>query len=102
MANLSSPHAKAAEDKILLPGNLSASVTEPATGAANLVGEIWEGFRQRDSWTRANLLRLSWVFTLTTLCSWLGIVLSRQSEGVATIWLSNALIFGLLIPQTKS
>jgi diguanylate cyclase (GGDEF)-like protein len=101
MVNLSSPDVKATEDKILLPGNLSTSVTEPATGAANLLGEIWQGFRQRDTWTRASLLRLSWVFTLTTLCSWLGIMLSRQSEGVATIWLSNGLIFGLLITQPR-
>src|SRR3984957_8700773 len=101
MVNLSSPDVKATEDKILLPGNLSTSVTEPATDAANLLGEIWQGFRQRDTWTRASLLRLSWVFTLTTLCSWLGIMLSRQSEGVATIWLSNGLIFGLLITQPR-
>jgi diguanylate cyclase (GGDEF)-like protein len=46
-------------------------------------------------------LRLSSVFVLATLCSWLGIVLSRQSEGVATIWLSNGLIFGLLITQPR-
>jgi diguanylate cyclase (GGDEF)-like protein len=42
-----------------------------------------------------------WVFPLATLCSWLGIVLSHQSEGVATIWLSNGMIFGLLITQPK-
>jgi diguanylate cyclase (GGDEF)-like protein len=41
------------------------------------------------------------VFVFATLCSWLGIVLSRQSEGVATIWLSNGLILGLLITQPK-
>jgi diguanylate cyclase (GGDEF)-like protein len=66
-----------------------------------LVKEIWQGFWQRDSWAPKILLRLSWVFVLVTVCSWLGIMLSRQSEGVATIWLSNGLIFGLLITQPK-
>ncbi|HUV70776.1 MAG TPA: diguanylate cyclase [Terracidiphilus sp.] len=47
------------------------------------------------------MLRLLWVFSLVSLCSWLGIVLSHESEGVATIWLSNGLIFGLLITQPK-
>ena len=42
------------------------------------------------------------VFLLATFCSWSGIALSRQSEGVATIWLSNGLIFGLLITQPPS
>src|ERR1700733_3516539 len=101
VVNLSSLAAKADPAKILLPGDLCTSVAEPATGEANLLGVIWQGFRRRDPWTRASLLRLSWVFALATLCSWLGIVLSRQSEGVATIWLSNALIFGLLITQPK-
>jgi diguanylate cyclase (GGDEF)-like protein len=101
MVDLSSPAVKAAEGKILLPADLSTSVAEPATGETNLLGEIWQGFRRRDSWTRASVLRLSWVFTVAALCSWLGIVLSRQSEGVATIWLSNGLIFGLLITQPR-
>jgi diguanylate cyclase (GGDEF)-like protein len=101
VVNLTSPAAKAAPGKILLPGDLSTSVAEPATDGASLLGVIWQGFRRRDSWTGASLLRLSWVFALATLCSWLGIALSRQSEGVATIWLSNALIFGLLITQPK-
>lgn len=101
MVNLSSPVANAADDKILPPGDFSTSVAEPATGAVTLLGAIWQGCWRRDSWTRASLLRLSWVFALATLCSWPGIVLSRQSEGVATIWLSNGLIFGLLITQPK-
>jgi diguanylate cyclase (GGDEF)-like protein len=50
----------------------------------------------------ASAIRLMLVFVLATVCSWLGIVLSRQSEGVATIWLSNGLIFGLLITQPRS
>lgn len=59
------------------------------------------GIRHRDTWTRAAILRLAWVLPLATIASWLGIVLSHQSEGVATIWLSNGLIFGLLITQPK-
>jgi diguanylate cyclase (GGDEF)-like protein len=46
-------------------------------------------------------VRLVAVFLLVTACSWMGIMLSRQSEGVATIWLSNGLLFGLLITQPK-
>jgi len=42
------------------------------------------------------------VFVLLTVCSWLGIVLSHQSEGVATIWLTNGLLFGLMITQSRS
>lgn len=101
MVNLSSPVAKAAEGKILLPGDLSTSVAEPATPGDGLLGAIWQGFRLRDSWTRGSLFRLLWVFAFATVCSWLGIVLARQSEGVATIWLSNGLIFGLLITQPR-
>src|SRR5882757_450190 len=69
--------------------------------ALPLHGETLRGCWQRDSWTPAALLRLLFVFALATICSWLGIVLSHQSEGVATIWLSNGLIFGLLITQPK-
>jgi len=39
-------------------------------------------------------------FTLLVL-SWLGIVLSRQSEGVATIWFTNGLLFAIVITQPK-
>src|SRR6201987_3656388 len=101
VVNLSSPAAKAAQGNILLPRDLSTTVAVPAIGTANLLGKIWRGCWRGDSWTSASILRLSWVFALATLCSWLGIVLSRQSEGVATIWLSNGLIFGLLITQPK-
>jgi diguanylate cyclase (GGDEF)-like protein len=101
VVNLSSPAANAADEKVLSSGDVSTSVAEPAGGVVTLLGVIWHACWRRDSWTRASLLRLSWVFALATLCSWLGIVLSRQSEGVATIWLSNGLLFGLLITQPK-
>jgi diguanylate cyclase (GGDEF)-like protein len=76
-------------------------VAAPETSAFALLREIGEGCWRRDCWTAAFLVRLTSVFALVTVCSWLGIVLSRQSEGVATIWLSNGLIFGLLITQPK-
>jgi diguanylate cyclase (GGDEF)-like protein len=71
------------------------------TGMAGLLREIWEGFTDKNSWTPAVLIRLAWVLPLATFFSWLGIVLSHQSDGIATIWFSNGLIFSLLITQPK-
>ncbi len=62
---------------------------------------VWRGCWQRSSWDAAALLRLALVFALATAFSWLGIVLARQSENVATIWLSNGLVLGLLITQPR-
>ena len=64
-----------------------------------LLAEIWQGFWDRHTWSRSAVLRLVIVFAFAGVCSWLGIALSRQSEGVATIWLSNGILFGLLITQ---
>ena len=64
-----------------------------------LLRDIARGFLAPREWTRHEVLRLMAVFCVATLCSWAGIVLSRQSGGVATIWLSNGVIFGLLITQ---
>jgi len=77
-----------------------ALAAQPTTIAV-LIRQVAQGCWRRDSWTRAALIRLALVFALATLASWLGIVLSHQSEGVATIWLSNGLIFGLLITQPR-
>jgi diguanylate cyclase (GGDEF)-like protein len=90
-----------AKDWTLSPPCGSAPVAEAETAARSLIAEVWQGCWRRDSWTGAALLRLTLIFVFAILCSWLGIVLSRQSEGVATIWLSNGLIFGLLITQPK-
>ena len=68
------------------------------TGA--LLREIWEGCWAPKEWTANAILRLIAVFCFVGLCSWAGIVLSRQSEGVATIWISNGVIFGFLITQS--
>lgn len=101
MVTLSASSASPAQDQVLPPGHPRIPAAGPATTMLAFVGEIWQGCWRRDSWTPAALLRLAWVFALASLCSWLGIVLSHQSEGVATIWLSNGLIFGLLITQPK-
>jgi diguanylate cyclase (GGDEF)-like protein len=41
-------------------------------------------------------------FLVLLAFSWLGIVLSRQSEGVATIWLTNGMLFALVIAKPRS
>ena len=94
--------ANPAQDPKISYGNPLTSVAEPETSAIVLLRQIWSGCWQRESWNIAAVLRLLGVFALASLCSWLGIVLSHQSEGVATIWLSNGLLFGLLITQPRS
>lgn len=73
---------------------------KPSTGGSRL-GGVWRGSHSEEGWTSQAVLRLICVFVLLTVCSWLGIILSRQSEGVATIWLSNGLLFGLVITQSR-
>jgi diguanylate cyclase (GGDEF)-like protein len=51
----------------------------------------------RDSW-----VKLLATFFLLLLCSWLGIVLSRQSDGVATIWFTNGMLFAIVITRPRS
>jgi diguanylate cyclase (GGDEF)-like protein len=95
--------AKPAQDRTLapVPGVSTAKQPLRAGSLPTLVREIWLGCWQPSSWAKASALRLAWVFVLVTVCSWLGIDLSHQSEGVATIWLSNGLILGLLITQPR-
>jgi diguanylate cyclase (GGDEF)-like protein len=50
-----------------------------------------------DSW-----LRLVVTFLVLLTFSWLGIALSRQSEGVATIWFTNGMLFALVITKPRS
>ena len=78
----------------------SGPAGRPSTGGSRW-GGIWRGSKSDEGWTRQAVLRLACVFVLLTACSWLGIILSRQSEGVATIWLSNGLLFGLVITQSR-
>ena len=101
MEALVASSANPAQDKTLFPEHRSNSVAQPETSVLPLLAEIWRGCWSRDSWTSPSLIRLAAVFALASLSSWLGIVLSHQSEGVATIWLSNGLIFGLLITQPR-
>lgn len=101
MVTLSASSTNSDQEVVLSPENYPTAGAEPRSGLLALIGEIWRGCWQRDTWTGAAVLRLGWVFPLFILCSWLGIVLSHQSEGVATIWLSNGIVFGLLITQPK-
>ena len=89
-------------DRIISAHRYGVPATDrPATTLVALLREIWQGCWRSSSWSRSSLFRLLCVFLVATLFSWSGIVLSRQSEGVATIWLSNGLLFGLLITQPK-
>ncbi len=50
---------------------------------------------------------LNWVHLIATffillLFSWLGIALSRQSDGVATIWFTNGLLFALVVTRPRN
>lgn len=99
MLTLPARRERAAIREVVVPGE--ESILARPTGIAPLLREIWAGFWRRDSWTTAAMIRLAWVLPLATFFSWLGIVLSHQSEGVATIWFSNGLIFSLLITQPK-
>jgi diguanylate cyclase (GGDEF)-like protein len=40
-------------------------------------------------------------FCVLLLFSWLGISLSRQSEGVATIWFTNGMLFALVVTRPR-
>jgi diguanylate cyclase (GGDEF)-like protein len=51
-----------------------------------------EGIRWRE---------LAITFPVLLLFSWLGIALSRQSEGVATIWLTNGMLFAVVITRPR-
>ena len=100
MVTLSPSQESPANHEVALPEPAPVEATQQ-DGMTALLREIWQGFRRPDSWTPAALIRLAWVFPLVTFFSWLGIVLSHQSEGIATIWFSNGLIFSLLITQPK-
>lgn len=84
----------------------SAAAVEPSRPGpldrfTALLEEVWQGFWTRETWPGTAQLRLLAVFLIAGVCSWAGIVLSHQSEGVSTIWLSNGVIFGLLITQPR-
>lgn len=91
----------AVEDQILLPDPYFNPAKRGTVGRRPILAEIAHGLWLGESWTRPALVRLLLVLPLAALCSWLGIILSHQSAGVATIWISNGLILGLLITQPK-
>jgi diguanylate cyclase (GGDEF)-like protein len=45
--------------------------------------------------------RLLATFLVLLLFSWLGIILSRQSEGVATIWFTNGMLFAIVATKPR-
>jgi diguanylate cyclase (GGDEF)-like protein len=50
--------------------------------------------------------RVPWVelliaFPVLLLFSWIGIALTRQSEGVATIWFTNGMLFALVVTRPR-
>ena len=98
---LGSRHASAAIPHATPPTPRQRPYDDLRGQLSRLLGEIWNGCWQRSTWPRPAVVRLLIVFCVVSICSWLGIALSRQSDGVATIWLSNGLIFGLLITQPK-
>ncbi len=98
---LNAASASPAQGSTVSPALRPDGTPRDADSLLPLIQEIWFGIWQRDAWTTSSTVRLCWVFALVTICSWLGIDLSHQSEGVATIWLSNGLVFGLLITQPR-
>lgn len=50
---------------------------------------------------RVRCMHLAATFFILLVFSWLGIALSRQSEGVATIWFTNGLLFAVVITQPR-
>lgn len=67
----------------------------------DFAASLWRGAWSRETWTVGACVRLAVSFVVLATCSWLGIMLSHQSEGVATIWLSNGILFGLVITQPR-
>jgi diguanylate cyclase (GGDEF)-like protein len=50
----------------------------------------------------AHYLELAVTFLILLLFSWLGIKLSNSSEGVATIWFTNGMLFALVILRPRN
>ncbi len=80
----------------------AASRGSLAEGGVALTERSWwrEAF-SRKTWTIAAVGHLLLISAVVLLCSWLSIVLSHQSEGVATIWLSNGILFGVVITRPR-
>ena len=57
--------------------------------------------RPEPVWKPLQWMHLVSTFFILLLFSWLGIDLSRQSDGVATIWFTNGLLFALVITRPR-
>lgn len=77
----------------------SPAGTPAAEGAESMHPARRHWFRRMHpgSWTH-----LGATFLILLVFSWLGIILSRQSEGVATIWFTNGLLFAVIITRPRS
>jgi diguanylate cyclase (GGDEF)-like protein len=72
------------------------------TNAANSARQAMSDSTRRLAEPPASRIQLLATFFVILLCSWLSIFLSRQCEGVATIWLSNGMLFALVITRPRS
>ena len=105
-ANLQTPGEGAGERRprepaVTYPGTAEPEEIVAAGGGSWGLIDLWTGAWSRETWTKRSLLLLVFAFAVLTLCSWLGIMLSHQSEGVATIWFSNGILFGLVITRPR-
>lgn len=102
--------AKPAESEVGSGGSARSSLTglpgrlgkrSGTRSGSSFWSRFWKLCWSRETWTgkAGTLLMLS--FAALALCSWLGIAVSHESEGVATIWLSNGILFGLVITQPR-
>src|SRR3984885_13977163 len=57
--------------------------------------------RPEPVWKPLQWMHLIATFFILLLFSWLGIDLSRQSDGVATIWFTNGLLFAMVITRPR-
>ena len=90
------------------PRALHSPVSDAASKGS--LAEVGVAFTERSwwpeafsgkTWTIPAIGHLLLISAIVLLCSWLSIVLSHQSEGVATIWLSNGILFGVVITRPR-
>ena len=84
-----------------VPSEEISGAGDGAAVRARSLRPIWTGAWSRRTWTPGVCVRLLLSLVALSVCSWLGIILSHQSEGVATIWLSNGILFGLVITRPR-
>ena len=87
--------------QVCLPADAAEIAVESASDPSVGWRRVWRGGGPGEGWTKQAISRLAFVFALLALFSWMGIVLSRQSDGVATIWFTNGLLLGLVITQPR-